>query len=544
VTAPRSPTRLAFAAAARIAAIPLAACAEPPDDDGARTSARLEVGPPVVCPAPEARDTLGPLAPPLTGGDWGRQPYDPDNADLFTGGGLLVADLDGDGLHDLLLPRPDASRLYRQGPVGTFTDVSPFTLPPDPDGERVGATAVDLDGDDALDVVLTGYRTAPVYWHNLGDGRFEDLTAAAGLTDPVPGRRTTTASAADWDLDGDLDLFIAGFGPFYADPRGDGDPSSFHINRGDGTFEHASHLVPTSAHIGYTFVGGWQHLNEDPYPDLYLVNDFGHFQPNQLLWNRAGVWEPDDGAAGLTVPVQGMGLGWGDLDGDGRTDVAVAGWGNNRLMLSGGGAGWFEGHQARGFDGDLDRGQQIGWASITADLDADGDLDLVEGFGAVAGQGPPLDQPDEIFLHQPDGQFEPVGERWGFAHPGQTRGVLAVDVDGDGWLDLARRDLTGPATVQLARCGAAAWTIIRLDDPDHANHRGIGARVRVLADGAWQEATVDAGSHGVMSGGPPELHFGLGGARRVERIEVRWPDGDTDTVGPAPARRVLEVHRR
>lgn len=528
----------------------LAAACAPPDDTPTDTdsttdvprdtaplpSTSFTVHPAPGCADPTARTQLGPLAPPLVGGDWAAQPFDPTPREMFAGGGLTIADLDGDGHLDILLPGVGASQLFLQTTTGTFVDASERL--PQGATRATAATAGDYDGDGDLDLFVGRYDEPDQLWRNDA-GWFTDVTAATGLTDVDPGR-TGGASWADPDRDGDLDLFVAGHGGLRGVDRTPGDPSRLLRNRGDGTFEDVSDLLPARVHDGYTFIGGWHDLDDNGWPDLYLVNDFGNVWPNVVMWNQAGTLSMDD-ARGLDAGIQGMGLGVGDLNGDGVVDVAVAGWGNNRLLVSDQDA-WFDAHRAAGLQGDRARDQVVGWSMELGDLDNDGDLDVIEGFGHIWNQQTPPDEPDEIFLNEGT-TLRPVGTAWRFDHPGQTRAVLAVDLNQDGWLDLVRRDLSGPATIQLARCGDAAWTRISLVG-DAPNGHAIGAQVRVTAGEHTYTRTLDAGSTSLLASRPPVAHIGLGQAEAIDHIDVRWPDGTTTRYGPAPVRHPLTLERR
>ncbi|HMV66073.1 MAG TPA: CRTAC1 family protein, partial [Myxococcota bacterium] len=513
---------------------------DPPPDDPPPAITEVTLGVPVGCPDPGARAALGPLAAPVTGGGWDRQTWDPANRELFLGGGLLVADLDGDGRLDVLLPGEGGAQLLLQTAPGAWIDASD-RLPADPGVDAVAAVAADPDADGDLDVLVTRYRHPLSWWRNLGDGRFEDATVEVGLQDPMPDRRTTTATFADVDLDGDIDLFVAAFGPFYQHPRPPGDPSLLYLNDGDGRFVAAHDWLPPQVQDGYVFVASLVDLGRDPQPELYTVHDFGNTWPNVLSWG--GSLQPDDGAAGLNVAMQGMGLDLGDIDGDGTLDLVMAGWGSNELMMGSASGAWFERSRAAGLTPDPQRGQEIGWSTLLADVDNDLDLDVVEGFGRVFNQASPDLQPDEVWLQTTPGSFEPVGAAWGFDHPGQTRAVLAEDLDGDGWLDLIRRDLIGPTTLQLARCGAEAWIEVTLDDPTSHNRAALGARVTAIAGGVHVTRPMVAGSRGVLAGNPAAIHFGLGAHEQVDRLEIVWPDGGADALDDVPARRRITVRR-
>ena len=132
---------------------------------------------------------------------------------------------------------------------------------------------------------------------------------------------------------------------------------------------------------------------------------------------------------------------------------------------------------------------------------------------------------------QPDGTFVDVAPEWGVDDDGKNRGFVLADFNGDGWLDIAMRNLDGENKLYLSRCGAEHYVKVRLRDDAIANHLAIGARVKVLSeDGRSFTRWVTAGGTGYGTGGPPEVHFGLGDVEKIERIEVKWPDGSQSYV--------------
>lgn len=511
---------------------------DPPEDTDVVVppDVSLALGAQVVCADPAAR-LLAPLSAPITGGDWGNQPFDPARTTRFTGGGISAADLDGDGRVDLIRPDLDRVRVWTQTTPLVFTDASDAL--PDMEPRNNVVTPVDVDGDGDLDLFVGRQGAANRLWVNDGQGGFTDGTAAAGL-DQTPDAHTTSAAFADFDLDGDLDLLVSNYGEFRDVGHGTGEPKVLWRNRGDGTFEDRSALLPQSVHDGFTFVVGWWDPDRDRWPDLYVVNDFGQYTPNLLVRNSGGAFALDP-SVGLDVAMQGMGLGVGDLNEDGVDDLTVAGWGLHRVLVSSGGA-WFDARGTMGFKGDLTRRQIVAWSSELADLDNDGDLDVAQGFGFVAGEDAPPRQPDELYRH--DGAvFTRVGQAWGFANEGDTRGVLAVDLNGDGWLDLLRADMTGPATAQLAACGEEAWLEVSVRDARALNRLGVGVELRATAGAHTWSRTIVAGGRSLLSAGPPVAHFGLGMVDQLDALTVLWPDGEVTVFEDVSTRRAVVVSR-
>ena len=109
------------------------------------------------------------------------------------------------------------------------------------------------------------------------------------------------------------------------------------------------------------------------------------------------------------------------------------------------------------------------------------------------------------------------------------RGLLAVDLDRDGWVDLVKRDLNGPSTVHWARCGDAVWLEVSLRQGGF-NRNAVGARVEVEALGHHHVRSIRAGGTSFASAGPPYAHTGLGRATHVDRVQVTWPDGERSVL--------------
>ncbi len=472
----------------------------------------------------------------------------------FLGGGLAIADLDGDGVLDLVLPGPATLTLLLGNGDGTFRP-APFDAVPARDyADAVGASAADYDGDGALDLFVSRYPSENVLLHNRGDGAFDDVTKASGLALSF---HSHSAAWGDYDRDGWLDLVVAGRG----EPRleGDlavvdtpGDPTRLYRNRGDGTFEDRTADLPAAATDGYTFVASFVDLDADGRLDLYFANDYPGWQTGLVVWNRALGWVADDGSAGLNAAVAGMGLGLGDATGDGRDDVLLPAW--DRLhWLESTPNGWVDATAARGLS-PLPTPDEawVGWGAELADLDNDTFLDAWVAFGHLDTLADTTPQGgdatnaeterDLVWAGGPAG-FEDVTDAWGIDDPGVGRGLAVADLDGNGWPDVVTRDLDGPVRVHLGRCGTAGWTQVALDDAG-PNRFGIGAVVRLWTAAGIQQRTVRAGGTGLLSSGPPVVHFGLGSAGAVDRLEVTWPDGETMAVeGPFEPRQEVVLSR-
>jgi len=465
----------------------------------------------------------------------------------FWAGGVAVGDLDGDALPEILLPGYTGTLLYRGDPGGGRTQdvdaLAGFQL-----DFASGASLADYDGDGDLDVLVTRFLARDRLLRNDG-GSFTDVSDEAGLVDVA--RRSVSSAWADYDGDGDLDLVVGCYGwldegtETQHEEFGPAEPSFLYVNQGDGTFADRSEDLPQNVHDGYTFVAGWHDLNNDMLPDLYVVNDFGVAFRNVLLWNRGGgVLEPDDNLAALDLVMTGMGLGVGDFTSDGVPDLVMPEWNGIYLMESTELGFWVQSGWAKGVYNNLENAQKVGWGADFGDMDNDGDLDIPVLFGLLDSPEyhPPPNEPDALFIQDASGNFSDLAAEWGVDDRGDGRGFVLADLNGDGWLDMVKRNLSAPAVLYESRCGEAGWLRIRLHQ-DGMNRLAVGARVRVFDGGDRWVRTVVAGGHNFASAGPPEVHFGLGDRDAVHRIEVTWPDGQVSNLFDVSTRQVLDITR-
>jgi hypothetical protein len=247
----------------------------------------------------------------------------PDNP-VGASGGSAVADVDGDGCEDLVLTGSEVT-LYRSRCDGTFADITLAAGLPRPyPAVATGVLFFDYDNDGSPDLFVAAIRGGDRLFRNTGDGRFTDVSAAAGLP---PGRWTSMATAADYDRDGDLDLYLARMGdhertvpePNYA--ARNGVPNTLLRNQGNGTFRDVTRAAGVGSR-GWDLTAAWGDYDGDGWPDLYVANEFGD---NVLYHNeRDGTFDERAAAAGVTDGGAGMGVAWADYDGDGDLDLYVS----------------------------------------------------------------------------------------------------------------------------------------------------------------------------------------------------------------------------
>ena len=462
--------------------------------------------------------------------------------DAIMAGGVAAGDYDGDGWLDLYIVRGDigANLLFRNRGDGTFEEVGEAAGVALTGTRGCGPIFADYDGDGYLDLFIGGVGGTPSrLFRNRGDGGFEDVTATSGIEID---HNTFSAAFADYDLDGDLDLFTTHWGS-----REEGSTHHLWRNDGDGTFSDLSiesGIAGTFAgRIDRSFTPNFADINNDGWPDLLLASDYG---TSQVFLNNG-----DGGFSDITTPVisdeNGMGAAVGDYDNDGDLDWFVSSvfdpdgkvegtWGTsgNRLYRNRGDGEFEDATDEAGVRDGL-----WGWGSCFADFNNDGHLDIFHVNGMVyspsdelGGQAQEhttyapefLNDPSRLFISNEDATFSERAIESGIDDTGQGRGVVCFDYDRDGDLDIFIANNGESPRLYRNDLGAGSnFLNIKLKGP-YPNTEAVGARVSLTAGGMTQMRELRAGNN-FVSQDPVVAHFGLGDATLVERINIRWPDG-------------------
>jgi hypothetical protein len=485
-----------------------------------------------------------------------------------TGTGAAIFDFDGDGANDVFIANgpPSLSELYRNDGTGHFTEV----------GRQAGLTRSgwaqaacvgDIDNDGHPDLFVTYYGHNSLY-RNLGNGKFEDITGHAGL--PVDGTRWGSGCAfLDYDRDGLLDIFVANYvdldlanvprpgssqtcewkgmavwcGPHGLPP---GRNALYH-NNGDGTFTDVSAKAGIVAPGGCYGLGAVAaDLDNDGWPDIYVACD----QTPSLLYrnNHDGTFEERGDAAGVAYNADGqlqagMGIAVADYDGNGLLDIAKTNFSGDRPSL-------YKNQDGRFFEdvsemAGLGRNQLLGWGIAFLDIDEDGWPDLVIANGHVYPEidrspvGETYRQKTLLYRNLGNGQFSDITQAAGpgFAPRRPSRGLATGDLDGDGRPEIVIVNMNDKPTL-LKNVGMRQNAIAITLTGTRSNRSAIGARCTVDAGGRKQTAEVVSGGS-YFSQNSLTLYFGLGKSPKAERIEVRWPAGETQAWSDIAANRTI-----
>lgn len=477
------------------------------------------------------------------------------------GTGVAVLDYDQDGWMDLLVvngssverltpilktgsapARANGVFLYRNIGAGRFRDVTDSSGLLNPYW-GTGANVADVDGDGYPDILITTIGR-DLLFHNERNGTFSEVSTKSGLHQTIAWH--TGSAFGDYDGDGDLDLYIAGYVDVHSLGVGGriplcdylhlsvfcgpmnlkGEPDVFYRNRGDGTFEDATRaagLLETVPRYGFTVV--FEDFNGDGKPDIMVANDSA---ANYLYLNDGrGAFGEAALTSGVALNASGksqanMGIAVGDIDNDGDLDVLTTTFSEDYFPL-------FEQVHPGIYEEVSGRAGLVapttpllGWACGLVDMDNDGwrDLWLANGhvYPEIAKAARSSYEQQVVILRNQRGRFaspEPLPatrrESW--------RGGAYADFNNDGKIDIVVTPIAGTPALFENHAGAENhW--IGIDTGRHLR----GARITVEGCGKrWFDTTRNGGSY--LSADDPRRHFGLGTCASVDQVRVRWAGG-------------------
>src|SRR5450631_1324648 len=429
-----------------------------------------------------------------------------------------------------------------------------------------GVALLDYDNDGWLDIYLLNGSTLAAYqgkepaphamlYHNNHDGTFSDVAETAGV---ALGGWSAGPSWGDYDHDGRLDLFVPGYGKFDVDhhkscdfegtpvacgPLGlVGEPDHLFHNNGDGTFTDVSVKAGVSDPKGYygwasTFVD----VDDDGWVDLVVANDS---RPNYLYRNRSdGTFEDVSFLSGFALTEDGrmmasMGIAVGDYNRDGRVDFYVSNFSDDySVLFRNDGDGIFS-------DVTVQAGLSapsipfLKWGNGFLDFDNDGLIDLFVGnghlFPAIDKQnwGTTWAERPQLFRNLDGVKFQevPPAAGSGLADVISARGAAFGDLFNDGHIDVVINNLDStPTLLRNVVKNGNHWVGLKLIGGPKSPRDAMGAKVFVTTGGVRQRADVfSGGSYG--SNSDPRVHFGLGAATKVDKVEIQWPSGKKQEI--------------
>lgn len=489
-------------------------------------------------------------------------------------GGVGLIDCDNDGKLDIVTvngSNVDRYRktggdllvtLYHQGANLKFTDIT-AEAGLARKGWGMGVAVADFNNDGLPDLYVTGYGGNALY-RNLGNCKFEDVTDKAGVR---AGGLSLGAAWGDYDRDGKVDLFVSryvhvdmnklpelGSDEKFCRFRGvlvqcgpwgmQGESDLLFHNRGDGAFEEVSKKAGVDDPHHYYGMGAvWGDLDNDGWLDLYVADDAG---PNYLYRNRhdgtfeeVGLLEGAD-LSGDGQELGSMGVDLGDYLHNGRLSVFVTEFVDQSDTLYR--------NNGDGFT-DVSSNAQIaqpshpyvGWGTGFFDMDNDGWLDIFAANGHVYPQVDTIPnaahfkQPMLLFRNKRNGTFEEVGAQAGLSDSPlrSRRGAAFGDMNNDGCVDIVTLNVGEPPSLLLNHCDSANHRVLFKLQGTKSNRLAIGARISVKTGTVTQLSEVKGGSS-YISQNDLRQHFGLGGSATIDEVQVRWPNGNVETLRNVP----------
>ncbi|MGZ4815545.1 MAG: CRTAC1 family protein [Terriglobales bacterium] len=502
--------------------------------------------------------------------------------DTMTGGGIALLDCDNDGKLDIAVVGDSSLSHYLNGgdlmvtlyhqdadskpDAVHFTDVT-ASSGMNVKGWATGLAIADFDNDGLPDIYVSGYGHNVLY-HNLGGCKFEDVTAKAGL---AVGGFSTGAAWADYDRDGNVDLFVARYvftdvhhlpdpkltfgykGVLVEVPDGmPGETDFLFRNRGDGTFEDVSAKAKVDDPYKQHGMGVvWGDYDGDGWPDLYVTNDSGW---NYLYHNKHdGTFEELGMLSGAGVGPSGEMLGnmaadFGDFDRDGKLDIVVTRYGSQPAAL----------YWNKGDDQFVDYSFQAGiskpsflpvkWGTGFGDFDNDGWPDIILSNGNFTSLMDTLPgevryvEPMQLFRNRGDKTFEEIADAAGL-NTGtlhSRRGTAFGDINNDGNVDIVVFNVNGPPSLFINQTKNANHRVLFKLVGHKSNRLAIGARVSVTISNMNEIDEVRGGSS-YNSNNDMRLHFGLGSDAVMKKVEVRWPSGQMQEFTNVPADAIYQI---
>ena len=455
------------------------------------------------------------------------------SGDWATTGGACMLDVTGDGHMDVVLMQsgPQAIRVLHAHGDGTFENWDAAGAGLKAHGHGVACAVGDYDGDGLNDLVVTlgDPDNAVLLFRNLGKGKFQDVTVEAGL---ISRNRPTGITFVDYDHDGDLDLFLTGA------PLKEGDsPNVLWRNNGNKTFTEWTEPTGLGGK-GKTAAPILTDFNNDRAIDIAVTGSTCDGADIACAATCGGA----DAACAVTEPLiyvnprEGkyptqalyeneklpptVGIAVLDYNKDGWMDIAVTHAGAPGLTL------W------RNMEGSEHIGRRFervslplpgvtrGWGVTAIDIDNDGWIDLASIVETKTGAEV------RVLRNRGDGSFDDVSHALGLdaVKLHDPRGLIAADMDGDGAADLIVTQVNAPP-VLLRNVGANKNHFARLDLTGYADNKtALGVKVETFANGHWQKWEL-AGSSGYQTQGPPEILVGLGDAEGIDLLRILWPTG-------------------
>ena len=473
---------------------------------------------------------------------------DPSHDLIIQGGGVATGDYDQDGWTDLYVTRGTIgpNLLFRNLGNGTFEETGASAGIGLEGRFDSGAIFSDIDADGWPDLFVGGiHSTGPKLFKNLQSGNFEDITDISGLEDII---NSFSASFADYDKDGDLDMYVSHWN---RNKQG----NYLFQNDSNGIFTDVSEAagIPDNLMADYTPI--FSDINNDGWPDLLVASDFN---TSQIFINNKDNTFNRTTTEALTDD-NGMGAAVGDYDNDGDLDWFISsifdpnglpadlapgvhtGSTGNRLYRNRGDGSFEDVTDEAGV-----RYGSWGWGSCFADFNNDGYLDIFHVNGFVTenfiSSATFLSDGSRLFISNQDGTFTELSLELKLIDRGQGRGIVCFDYDRDGDVDIfVANNQQSPVLFRNDGGNDQNFLHIKVAGED-LNSEAIGARIYVTTGGSTQMREIYSGNN-FNSNNPAEAYFGIGNSDLIDEIRVIWPSGAEKNLVNVQANQLLTIFK-
>ncbi len=484
------------------------------------------------------------------------------------GSGISVMDFDNDGLSDVLLAGNHGARLYKNTGGMNLKEV---TKASGIDGALDSMAGIwgDYNNDGLIDLYLVNYKDkfgkplSNQLYQNLGKGKFKDVTKQMNLVDSD---LSSSASWADFDGDGDLDLFVANYGEIWVEGgnaiHGRSERDRLYRNDGGqfvdvtvqagvgGTKHQTEELLKIdentlAANRGFTFQPVWFDFNNDNLVDLYISQDFG---TGQLYKNNGnGTFSNVTRRMGLNVYGTGMGVSVMDVNQDGFWDLFVTTGNTNQLWINLDGRSFK--NEIRKY-GMADK-TRFGWGVATIDVENSMEPSFFIANGPTA-KGGDLNQNQELlmkvgsinpfFVKQADGRYKNMAKKYHVYSESVGRGLALGDLNNDGSVDmiLSNRDDKAQMLLYKNNNKKNHYLRFKLVGRGGINAMAIGSKISVYSKGKVQHQLLSTGTS-FLSQNSRILTFGIGDALMADKVIITWPNGEKRALKKVLGDRLITV---
>jgi len=431
--------------------------------------------------------------------------------------GMAVGDFNNDGQVDLYVVNQGENLLYRNNyqAAGNFIEVARAAQVQGTSLENArGAAFFDFNNDGFLDLLTFNPLN---FFQNLGNDTFQEITISANIKSETP---VTACAVGDYDRDGYPDIYLV---------RGAASPGNLLLkNSGPPTWHYIDRSSVAGVDLQAEGTGAiFFDYNNDGLADLYVINKN---IPNGLFQNQGdGTFQEVANSHGAALRKNFTGVTTADYDHDGDLDLYLTVSGAPNLLLRNSGAPDFQFNDVAASAGVARISN--GYTAHFGDYDNDGwvDLYVCSSF-----------QNDALYRNKGDGTFENVASTEQLARPSGDVAAF-LDFNNDGFLDIYTLNIVGPNRLyQNSGKPDANWLKVNLIGKT-SSRQGVGARIRLFAEGQWQLQEVNGNSPGAYGLHQQPIHFGVGSAENIDSLVIQWPTGNSLALSRVAANQLLTI---